>query len=263
MKIRKLLLILCILAAAICAAVVIGVLNSREKSRQRDEELARTALTTESDASASDIREGSARETNTTLFSEEIPKYVYNSPVDFDWLKSINSEITSWLVLDNTDINYPVAQHEDVSDRDFYLNMGYDLKADQTGTLYTIPNDASEYVRIVYGHNQSRFAELKRYNEDGYWEGHNRITLYLPEAEYEYSVFAAAKVNDRLITDLYDLKTRDGRQTFLDSILAEEGDTSHIFGSCSADDEMIILSTCVPGQTDNRFIVVGVLDDLP
>ena len=65
---------------------------------------------------------------------------------------------------------------------------------------------------------------------------------------------------------MFDLKSTDGVQQFLDSLksCAEEGRSiTHVREGVevTAEDKLLVLSTCIGSQSDRRFLVVGKLVD--
>lgn len=274
-KISKLLISICILGAGICVIVILSFYYNRERDRQKNEELASQVMQfqetetivpesselqeTINASMTTEVPEEDTQASTTTEASEETSE-PYISPVHFDLLHDINPELYVWLKIDNTDIDFPVGEHADENDRDFYLGMGYDLKPTETGTLYSIPGvcgrDAERAI-IVYGHNQSKFAMLREYRNPSFWDDHRYIDLYWETEEVRYEIFAYAQVDNYILTDIYDFSSRDGVDKFLSDIWTAKTTTSHIFAPCSADDQILILSTCVPGNTEARFIIAG------
>ena len=86
----------------------------------------------------------------------EIPETPSDEPsfqVDFKELKKINSDVIGWIVIEGTEINYPIVQGNNNS---FYLNHSYDKKWNSLGSIfadYQSSNDFSDYNTFIYGHH--------------------------------------------------------------------------------------------------------------
>ena len=85
------------------------------------------------------------------------------------------------------------------------------------------------------------------------------MIVYLPEREIHYTVFAAVAFDDRHLMYSYDFQTEDGVQQFLDDLAAVRAIGSSYdesVGATSAD-HLIVLSTCLKGGGNGRFLVVA------
>jgi len=118
----------------------------------------------------------------------------YQSPIDFAALAAINPDIIGWIVIDGTNIDYPIVQG---SDNDAYLHKTFSGERNSSGSIFLDCRNAPDFSdrnSIVYGHkmkNGSMFAGLTEYKEQGFYEQHPAFTLYTPDAEYRCEVFAA------------------------------------------------------------------------
>ena len=262
-KTRKIILTICIVVAVICVAYLAWFFIRKAVSARKDERLSSIASVQTSEAETEKPTTAQTRETSTTEEEETTEPYV--SPVDFEALWEINPELYAWLVMPNTHIDYPVAQHYDPNFRDYYLRTGYDHNYDFSGTLFSIDNatDLSDDVIIIYGHNQSRFEELRSFRNENYWEDHREMTLYGPDAEYTFTIFAAVVVSDVYIPGAFNLYKSTGREMFLDLVNASNDLNSHIDTSIevTGDDKLLVLSTCVPERSEQRYLVIGVCKD--
>ena len=106
----------------------------------------------------------------------EIPETPSDEPsfqVDFKELKKINSDVIGWIVIEGTEINYPIVQGNNNS---FYLNHSYDKKWNSLGSIfadYQSSNDFSDYNTFIYGHhtkNGSMFGELYKYMDVSFYK---------------------------------------------------------------------------------------------
>ena len=197
----------------------------------------------------------------------------YVSPVDFAALRAINPDVFSWLVIPDTEINYPVLRDPE-NDR-FYMNHDSDRNFNGNGALFVEASYNGETltdpVTVVYGHHMLSglmFGYLERYYSDSeYFDSHPTFTVYTPTAALVYEVFAAvpwSREHLLLERDFTDARTfedffltvfavRDLRARFREESAPEAGY------------RVMILSTCLSSNNTQRFLVMGKLlnGDLP
>lgn len=195
---------------------------------------------------------------------------VYSSPIDFDSLTDENSDIYAWLDIPDTETSYPIFQHS--SDDDYYLRKNIDKKYDHEGVLFTqcSYNSTSfdDPVTIIYGHNikkDSKFGRLQEYysSSEGI-KNHSEIIVYMPDKELHYTVFAAVPYDDRHILYNYDFTDERIFRLFFDDILSVRSFESAFADdvSLNADDKVLILSTCMIGNKEERFLVCAKLGNV-
>ena len=92
-----------------------------------------------------------------------------------------NSDLIGWIVIDGTDINYPVVQSKVY--QEFYLDHNFDGEEEDSGSIFA---DARNDVLfpddniIIYGHNMkngSMFGTLQYYLDKSYYNQHSKIYL--------------------------------------------------------------------------------------
>ena len=194
-------------------------------------------------------------------------KEPYVSPIDFDALWEVNTDIYAWIEIEDTDISYPILQSS--TDNSYYLNHTPERKSGFPGSIFTYNVNAMDFTdfnTVIYGHrmdNHQMFSDLKLYRDSEYLNEHRIIHVYLPDRELVYTVFAAVVYDDRLITSYYDNKDPVSCEAYLDSILENRDINSHILTDVpvGTEDRIITLSTCIKGQKEKRYLVVAVLTD--
>lgn len=182
---------------------------------------------------------------------------VMKSPVDFDSLTKLNSDIIGWLKVEALDISYPLAQGED---NDFYLHNTFQKTPNIAGCIFLDrenKKDFSDKNSIIYGHNMrngSMFGKLKKFYEDGVFEKSPYFWIYTPEKIYKYEIFACHEVG--YTSKTYQLSFQDDAD-FMEYIKeAFEHSVVQSKASVSAEDTVVTLSTCT-GNASTRFIVQG------
>ncbi len=135
----------------------------------------------------------------------EIPEEPSSEPefsIDFEYLKNINSDVVGWIVMEGTQVNYPIVQG---SNNSYYLNHSYDKKYSALGSIfmdYSSSLDFSDKNTFVYGHhtrNGSMFGEIKKYMKKEFYNEHPYFYLYTPEGNYIaeiFSVYTADALSD-------------------------------------------------------------------
>lgn len=114
--------------------------------------------------------------------------------VNFSELQKINPDIVGWILIDGTQINYPIVQGKDNS---YYLNHSYDKKWSGFGSIfmdYSSSKNFSDYNTFIYGHhtkNGSMFGEIYKYMNKSFYEEHHTYMLYTPSGNYIAEIFSA------------------------------------------------------------------------
>lgn len=110
---------------------------------------------------------------------------IYTSPIDFDALKASNEDISAWLQIPGTNVDYPV--FFDGTDDYLYQNMNQETS--KAGSIYIDKYTGCAFedtMTILYGHNMkngSMFKDVDRFSEDAFYKAHQDVNIYLPEEE--------------------------------------------------------------------------------
>ncbi|MDY5863209.1 class B sortase [Agathobacter sp.] len=188
--------------------------------------------------------------------------------VDFNVLWDTNPDIYAWIEIPNTKVAYPVLQKD--GDDDYYLDVTVEGNSGLPGSIYSQASknskDFNDFNTILYGHNMkdgSIFGTLKNYRDVSYWEEHPEIIIYTPNQKFTYRIFAAVVYGDELIPNKYDFETIKGRQAFLDSIYSNSDSRSIVDSEIevNTDSKLLTLSTCIGNESNNRYLVIGVLEN--
>lgn len=197
---------------------------------------------------------------------EETAKTVSKSVVDLESLNDLhgqNSDLAGWLIVQGTDISYPVMQCED---DEYYLSHNFYKKKDKYGCLY-VKSNADLHTPgtnfIVYGHNMkdgSMFGQLDQYKSESFYMDHCQISFATLNEERRYEVMAVFEVQIEETSDFkyYQFYQAETEEEFLDfyenvrklalydtKVTAEFGDT------------FLTLSTCSDYGKNGRLVVVA------
>lgn len=165
--------------------------------------------------------------------------------VDFDELSKINSDVNSYLIVHNTNINYPVVK---TNNNDYYLSHSFDRSKSEAGWVFMDSNnkfDGTDKNIIIYGHNRldgTMFGTLKRVlNKD--WnsnEDNLEIELINKEETIKYRIFSMYKIKE----EEYYITTDFDNNSFNNFINKIKKRSIHDFNVKDDINEILTLSTC-------------------
>ena len=203
--------------------------------------------------------------TETAPETEEVPE-VSTAPtvtVDFEALSQINPDTVAWLIIEGTPINYPVVQG---SDNEYYLKRQFDGRYNTAGCLFLdAGNDSALQDRnsVIYGHymnSGAMFSALSGYKTQAFYDDHPTALLITPEATYTVRFFSGY-VSDTA-SAAWSLEFADGEYSrWLDSLTRKSRFIPEVFPT--AQDRVLTLSTCSYEFENARFVLHGVLEELP
>jgi len=180
--------------------------------------------------------------------------------VDFEELYKINPDVVGWLLVEGTQINYPVVQGEDDS---FYLKHQFDGRFSEVGCLFLdAENDASfqETNQIIYGHyrwNGAMFYDVGEYKNQSFFDEHPTGWLITPSAAYRLYFFAGY-VSD-VHGNAWDIGLAgDEYLAWLEECKERSAFSSDI--TPAADSCVLTLSTCSYEFKNARFVLHAVLE---
>lgn len=191
----------------------------------------------------------------------------YVSPIDFEMLRANNEDIYAWLDIPGTEISYPILQHSE--DDAYYLRRNEQSENDSNGSIYTEASyngrDFTDPLTVIYGHNMGSgkmFGTLQKdYSSQDELNNHSMIVIYLPDQELHYEVFAAVPFDKRHILYNYNFSDERTFRLFFQEILSVKSLDAVITENATiqSDERALILSTCLIGNRNMRFLVCGKL----
>lgn len=250
-KIRRILIIILLLAALASGVLVAVDYIGRMKEAKEYEKLAEIVQTTEQAGAA----EGSIEE------KEDVGEEAYVSPIDFDKLAEMNSETVGWIKIPDTPIDYPIVQ---TGNNDKYLHTDFEGRESAAGSIYLDFESSSDMKgknNILYGHhmkNGSMFKALVKYKDREYFESHPYFTIYTPEEEIRLKIISA----------YYDEADPEARRTRFQSQEAFDEFVNHMISLCpyavkleGRVESLYTLITCSYEFDDARTFVFAVPAD--
>ena len=197
--------------------------------------------------------------TNEVVRVEQEEPEVY---VDFEMLHQVNPDIYAWIIVPNTNINYPVFQSPEGEDTDYYLNRNIDGSLGYPGSIYTQLRNSKDFtdpVTIVYGHNmknKSMFANLHEFKNQKFFEQNQYVYFYTERENLVYKIFAVSILDDRLILDYYDdFKNVDDEIIFLEEVRNKSVNFDEDTNIDVERDKIIGLSTCMANSPNERLYI--------
>lgn len=263
-KIYKILAVLFLLGFGISMICVVKNYITEQKAKAQMEQLANSALADKETEKADEV---SPAETETELPDVLAELGITVPELDLDWeeLYETNEDIYSWLYIPDTQINYPVLQHE--TETDYYLTHNLDHSSGRPGCIYTQllnKKDYSDYNTILYGHNMrngTMFRDLHLYSDREFFDENRYIYVYTPEKVLVYEIYGVCEVSDTHLMYKYNFITGEGVSAFLEDIEATRSMTKQIAEEMEVaeDARLLTLSTCIDSKPNDRWVVVGVL----
>ena len=215
-------------------------------------------------AAAVDLYEDLQEEHTSVLENVDLSVDEVVSPVDFEALHEVNEDIYAWIDIEDTNVHYPILQS--ATDDSYYLEHTVDRKAGLPGSIYTESineKDFSDYMTLIYGHDMrdgSMFKHLHKFSEEEFFKSHDTVTIYTEGSIHKYKVLAAVAYTDEHLMYKYDQNNAEDREAFVKSLYEMKNSRNQYRDGIIIGEEskFVVLSTCITGQPDKRWIVVCV-----
>lgn len=241
----------------ICVGIAVAVWNiglsfyEQWEAEQREAHIQGTAQPDE-------ITVSKAEETPEPSASQETIR-----EIDFASLLEQNPEITGWIEIPGTKVDYPVVQGEDNM---FYLDHDALLEENVEGAIFVDAENLpgfSDRNTILYGHrmnNGDMFAGLHDFADPTFFDQNTVLYLYLPDGtRTEYEIFAAYETGDEYILGEWNFADDSDFSAYLEQIGADDEDANLRDTKVGMNDKILTLSTCVRGEDEKRYLVQAVL----
>ena len=156
---------------------------------------------------------GEADAETDTLPAEE----TYKVPEFLQTLMNDNGSVIGWLVINGTNVNYPIVQN--TADNEFFFYHDINGQESISGSIYLdSAHGINEYgLHTVYGREQadgSMFADIADYMDPDYFEKHQSIVIYTGEKKIELTpVYCYTDSADRTYSTAID--SQDELENFL------------------------------------------------
>lgn len=175
------------------------------------------------------------------------------SSVDFTELLKENKDTVGWLIVNNTNINYPVVQ---TKDNDYYLKHAFDKSKNSAGWVFADFRDDFENLSqntVIYGHGRKdkvMFGSLNdSLNAKWYTNEDNQI-IQLSTIKYNtmWQIFSIYKIQAESYYISTDFTSDSSFETFINTM--KERSIYDFNVDVTKTDKLLTLSTCF----DNKGI---------
>lgn len=183
--------------------------------------------------------------------------------IDFSKLKEVNNAIVGWMIIDGTQVNYPIVKGKDNS---YYLNHSYDKSYNSYGSIfmdYRSNENFSDLNTFIYGHytsNGSMFGELKKYMEESFYKEHPFFYILTPNGNYKVDVISV--YTDDALSSSYNAKFNDlnDYQRYIEKIRLKSRYSTDISVNYILD-RTITLYSCSheSGSKTERYFIHGIM----
>ncbi len=185
--------------------------------------------------------------------------------IDFEALWEQNEDVYAWIEVPGTIVDYPILQHP--TDDAYYLDHTIDHAAGLPGSIYTESvnaKDFSDAITVIYGHNMKNdtfFGSLHDYENAEFFKENPYVYIYTPTHQYTYEIFGAIIFDDRYIPYVYDVNSGEDAMELAGDLMRFSGNKNKEI-IVTAEDKIIMLSTCIGNLKQNRYEVAAVLREV-
>jgi len=169
------------------------------------------------------------------------------SEVDFTELLKENSDTVGWIIVHDTNINYPVVQ---TNDNDYYLNHAYDKTSNSAGWVYADFRDNFNVFSknmVIYGHGRKdkiMFGSLTRALDKKWYTKQENQIIQLSTLKYNtmWQIFSIYTIPAESYYIMTDFESNSEYAAFLGEMLNRSIYNFNV--NLSTDDKILTLSTC-------------------
>ena len=177
-----------------------------------------------------------------------------------------NSDMVGWILIEDTNIDYPVMQTP--TDPTYYLKHNFE----KTYTDYGCPFMQADCDAlapsdnlIIYGHNMkdgSMFADLAKYRSKDFWQAHKTVWFDTELGSRAYEIFAVVHTTVQADTadafPFYRFVNAAAPEDFADYVSACQARALYDTGiSAEYGDKLLTLSTCDNITDNGRWLVIA------
>lgn len=176
--------------------------------------------------------------------------------VDFDELSKMNSDTIAYLLVNNTNIEYPVVK---TTNNDYYLYHNFKKSRSEAGWVFMDYNnsfDGTDKNIVIYGHNRldgSMFGTLNKTLDEKWYSNKDNLIIRLIDKNKttEYKIFSMYKIKE----EEYYINTNFNDTTFKEFINKLNSRSTYNFrDDLSQVKQILTLSTCTL-LDDYRMVV--------
>lgn len=169
------------------------------------------------------------------------------SSVNFDNLLTQNKDTVGWLIVNNTNVNYPVVQ---TNDNDYYLTHAFDGTRNSAGWVYADFRDDFNTLSkntVIYAHGRKdkvMFGSLTNALNPSWYTNTDNQIIQLSTLKYNtmWQIFSVYKIEAESYYITTDFSDNDSFATFANTMRSR---SIYDFGvNITSNDKLLTLSTC-------------------
>ena len=129
-----------------------------------------------------------------------------------------------------------------------------------------ITKDFDDFVTVIYGHNgysDTFFTTLHYFEKKEFFNSHPYFYIYTPKRKLTYQVISAFKYDNRHILNSFDFNKEASIKEWQDTITNPTSSLKNVRKNLdvplSINSKIVVLSTCITNQRNNRYLVCGEL----
>lgn len=177
-------------------------------------------------------------------------------------MREQNHELSGWITVPDTVIDYPVMQTKE--DDDFYLTHNFSCSTDRHGTPFADVNcriGESDNI-IIYGHHMkdgTMFADLMKYKDRSFCEGNGPVRFCTPESSLSFEVFCVMAISAHEAEDFPYYRYTDFEDEAEFSEYLQNSSRYSVWSGKMPEygEKMLTLSTCEYSKEDGRLVVMA------
>lgn len=184
-----------------------------------------------------------------------------SNPIEWEKLKKKNPDIYAWIEIPGTAIDYPVLQSAPGQKEDYYLNHSFHGSYGAAGSIYSqkgTAKDFSDPVTVLYGHNMangSMFADIRKFEETGFFKEHDTAYVYLPEKILVYKIISYYVADSSHIQDAWHPEKKEGFREYIKAVMSgKQGGNIRKGTDLAVSDHILTLSTCSSAGNSRRLL---------
>ncbi len=189
-------------------------------------------------------------------------KPVKDDTLSFNELKNINNDVIGWITIDNTSIDYPLAQGET---NETYINKSIYGDFSLTGAIFLDSRNSTDpttnTVSIIYGHNMvgdAMFGGIDLFEDLDYFNNHLTGTLFINEEYYKLDIFSFFKTNGYNSYVYNTSINKDDYNNWVNTIVSMSVNRTN---NIPQGEPVLLLSTCSKDETDGRCLLAATISE--
>ncbi len=180
-----------------------------------------------------------------------------------------NPDIFGWLIVPDTNIDYPIAQNIDGDDTFYQTHDITGKKKSKKGGIYIEScnlMDMCDFNTVIHGSTNKdgdMFSELWNFADEDFFNKHEEFMIAIPGNTLTYEVWTAYSRDNNDVMLQYDFTDTADCQRYLDDMKKDWNSETNIRDGwekgATPDNFLVSLTTVDPENPDKQWVVVGCL----